>query len=493
MKVRILVIDDESEIRNLLKEVLLTEGYEVEVTSNGAEGLETVRNHGPFDIVLTDIKMPQMDGIELMKRVRKNWPDVAIIIMTGYADINSARIAIKQGAYDYIRKPFNISEMMTSIENTLKRLRLSRENARLRELVSLFEISKVISATFDQKELLNLVLNSALVQTGASKGVLYLFDDVANEYFIEVISGMKKGDILTKKITESRSECKGLLEYDTGSVVTLTPELYTHGKVKCVKKKDFFMNIPLEKNEDLVCMPLRVKDKIIGIMNVVREVSDNITFSEGDIELLHILVSQAAISLQNARLFSDLEQTYVDVIRSLTLILEAKSPYTRGHSEGVTRYAAALARKLKMTEDEIRLIKQGGIFHDIGKIGIKESILSKPSGLTKEEYDIIKEHPVIGDGILKPISFFDKIRPMVRSHHERMDGNGYPDGLNSGDMSLYIRIMIVADSYDAMASDRPYRKRLSNKKIIEELENNSGTQFDSDIARTMIEIIHENK
>ena len=158
-----------------------------------------------------------------------------------------------------------------------------------------------------------------------------------------------------------------------------------------------------------------------------------------------------------------MEQTYVDVIRSLTLILEAKSPYTRGHSEGVTRYAAKLARKLSMTEEEIRLIKQGGIFHDIGKIGIKESILSKPSGLTKEEYDIIKEHPVIGDGILK----------------------------HGKDMSTFIRIMVVADSYDAMASDRPYRKRLSKKKIIQELENNSNTQFDPEIARAMIKILHE--
>ena len=105
--------------------------------------------------------------------------------------------------------------------------------------------------------------------------------------------------------------------------------------------------------------------------------------------------------------------------------------------------------------------------------------------------DIIKEHPVIGDGILKPISFFDKIRPMVRSHHERMDGKGYPDGMPGKDMSTFIRIMVVADSYDAMASDRPYRKRLSKKKIIEELENNSNSQFDPDIAHTMIQILNE--
>jgi DNA-binding NtrC family response regulator len=208
MKVKILVIDDESEIRNLLKEVLLTEGYEIDVTSNGAEGLEIIKRKGPFDIVLTDIKMPTMDGIELMKHIRKNWPDIAIIIMTGYADINSARIAIKQGAYDYIRKPFNISEMMTSIENTLKRLRLSRENARLRELVSLFEISKVISATFNQQELLNLVLNSALVQTGASKGALYLFNDSSSEYVIEAMSGIETEDLKQKRPRSLRPSSK---------------------------------------------------------------------------------------------------------------------------------------------------------------------------------------------------------------------------------------------------------------------------------------------
>jgi putative nucleotidyltransferase with HDIG domain len=490
MKVRILVIDDESEIRNLLKEVLLTEGYEVAVTSNGAEALEVLKKQSVYDIVLTDIRMPTMDGIELMNEIRKSWPDIAIIIMTGYADINSARIAIKQGAYDYIRKPFNISEMMTAIENTLKRLRLSRENARLRELVSIFEISKVVSATFNQQELLNLVLNSSLVQTGASKGALYLYNESSHEFNLEAIAGLSADSLKIKKSNILLSDWDDCLSDGSALVITSSPNFFSHGKVKCFKKKDTFMNICLDRNEDLICMPMKSKDKIIGIMNVVKEVTEN-SFSEGDIELLHILVSQAAISLQNAQLFSDLEQTYIDVIRSLTLILEAKSPYTRGHSEGVTRYAAAIARRLKMNEEEIKLIKQGGIFHDIGKIGIKESILSKPSGLTKEEYDIIKEHPVIGDGILKPIGFFDKIRPMVRNHHERMDGQGYPDGLVGKDMTIFMKIMVVADSYDAMASDRPYRKRLSKRKIIEELEQNSSTQFDPEIAKIMIQILEE--
>jgi len=181
-----------------------------------------------------------------------------------------------------------------------------------------------------------------------------------------------------------------------------------------------------------------------------------------------------------------LQHHYLDTVKSLAMALEAKDHYTKGHSERVARFAGGIARQLKMPAKEIKLLEDISILHDIGKIGISEKILTKPASLSDEEYWAIKEHPKIGEDILKPIEFLKPGLSIISSHHERIDGKGYPYGLSRDKIPFLASIVSVADAFDAMTSDRPYRKALSKEKAIAILMENIGSQFERSIVEAFI-------
>jgi len=155
-------------------------------------------------------------------------------------------------------------------------------------------------------------------------------------------------------------------------------------------------------------------------------------------------------------------------------------------------YSLQIAQKLSLPEEEIKSLKYAAILHDIGKIGVRGYILNNPNGLTTSEYDQIKKHSIIGENIIQPIELLQPIRPLIRHHHEWYNGKGYPDGLSGENIPLGARILTVADAYDAMKSDRPYRKALSEEKAIQELKHGSGSQFDPQIIEVFLEILKQN-
>ncbi len=188
----------------------------------------------------------------------------------------------------------------------------------------------------------------------------------------------------------------------------------------------------------------------------------------------------------------DLRKSYLNTIKTLALTLESKDPYTKGHSTRVTEYALAIAEQLGFSESEKEIIRNAGILHDIGKISISDSILQKPDKLTKDEYAIVKKHPDIGVSIIKPLSFLKKERKIILEHHERFDGKGYHE-MTLDKIPLASRILTVADSFDAMTSDRPYRKALTLEDTLEELKRNKGTQFDPEIVDVFVKVIEKDK
>lgn len=191
--------------------------------------------------------------------------------------------------------------------------------------------------------------------------------------------------------------------------------------------------------------------------------------------------------------YDELKSAYMGTMESLRLAVDAKDSYTRNHSDRVSYYSLLIAKKLNLPEEELEIVRNGGLFHDIGKIGIPDAILQKTAKLTDEEYDDIKNHPSIGAHILAPAKIFENIIPMVKHHHERFDGRGYPSGLAGEDIPLYARIVAVADAFDAMTSDRSYRPRFTLYKALDELENCKGTQFDPMLVDLFILAIKENK
>jgi putative nucleotidyltransferase with HDIG domain len=187
--------------------------------------------------------------------------------------------------------------------------------------------------------------------------------------------------------------------------------------------------------------------------------------------------------------YSQIKEAYFGTIEALRLAVDAKDTYTRGHSDRVSYFSVLIGKKLGLPDEEIEILKNGGLFHDIGKIGIPDNILQKPLKLTTEEYNDIQNHPTIGAHILAPAKIFNDILPIVKHHHERYDGKGYPSNLKGEEIPFHARIASVADSFDAMTSDRHYRPRFSLYKAMEELEDGKGTQFDSTIVDAFLLII----
>jgi putative nucleotidyltransferase with HDIG domain len=195
--------------------------------------------------------------------------------------------------------------------------------------------------------------------------------------------------------------------------------------------------------------------------------------------------------MQNAHLITQLQTTYVSTLRSLISIIEAKDPYTKGHTERVASYSVALANRVDLREDDLKRIMFAALMHDIGKMGVLDEIVNKPGALTEAEWELMRAHPVVGAGIVEKMEFLNGTADIVRYHHEAWNGKGYPDGLRGDDIPLGARIVTVADSFDAMTTDRPYRKALTVDQAIAQLEGGAGVQFDADLVKVFVKYIRD--
>ncbi|QSZ27402.1 HD domain-containing protein [Aceticella autotrophica] len=238
----------------------------------------------------------------------------------------------------------------------------------------------------------------------------------------------------------------------------------------------------------IIIVPLISKNDIIGVMNILT--SSNVG---KNMNLLKSLSISLSIAIENARLYDNLKNWYMNTIQALAYAVEAKDKYTKGHSLRVSKYGALIGKQMGLSDDIIEKIRIAGILHDIGKIGISDSILTKPGKLTDKEYNLIKAHPKISRKILEPIGLSEEIMEGIAKHHERFDGKGYPYGLDDGDIPLVAAILCVADSLDAMTSDRSYRKGISLDDAINELLKYKGTQFNPSVVDSIVSLYMNKK
>lgn len=317
-----LVVDDEPRLRRVLVHLLESDGFSCREAGSGVEAvLELERQAVP--LVISDLRMPNMDGFALLREIVSRWPDTAVVVVTAVADVTSAVTCLQLGALDYVGKPFNLDEVRARVRQALEKRRLR-----------------------------------------------------------------------------------------------------------------------LELKEHQEHLEERVR--------------------------------------QQAR---TIEELYLGGVEALAEALEAKDAYLRGHSRRVSEYSIAIARQLGLAAGQIDTLSLGAHLHDIGKIGVREDVLHKAGPLTDAEYRHIMEHPVIGARILGPLLKDDpEVLAIVRSHHERLDGRGLPDGLAGDRIPPLVRIVTVADAFDAMTSERPYRHSLPVERALEELRNSRDTQFDPEVA-----------
>jgi len=324
-KTRILAVDDEESIRVFLKTILESEGYLCDTATSAGEAISRLREN-PYDVILTDIMMPGMSGIELLELVREREDEIAVIMLTALNDIDVSIQALKSGAYDYITKPFRLDDVTISVEMALQKRALILEN------------------------------------------------------------------------------------------------------------RDYQRN--LEKKV-----------------------------------------------LEQSR---KIQSSFIKSIEALARTLEAKDPDTRDHSLRVTEYSVRTAEEMGLSPAEVENIRVAAALHDIGKIGISDTILDKDESLRQEEMEHIHRHPLIAAQILGPIDELKEIIELIKYHHENYDGTGYPEGLSGEDIPLGSRIIAVADAFDAITSTRPYRKAKTELFAVEEIKQNAGRQFDPDVITAFL-------
>ena len=245
-------------------------------------------------------------------------------------------------------------------------------------------------------------------------------------------------------------------------------------------------------SKSFISVPLKIKTKVIGVLNI-NSPKNKKQFNDRDLKLITILADQAAMRLDNIELFNNLQSFYFEMVQTLARAIDAKDAYTYDHADRARKYAKEIAIKMNLPYTIVRNIEYAALMHDIGKIGIADNILLKKDKLTEKESKILRTHPTIGYKILAPVKFLAPVAPMVLYHQEWYDGSGYPEGLAKEEIPLGARIVAVIDAYDAMTSNRPYRKALPIDKAVEELYNGAGKQFDPKIVDTFIEILKEEK
>ncbi|MDR4499482.1 MAG: CHASE2 domain-containing protein [Candidatus Scalindua sp.] len=243
------------------------------------------------------------------------------------------------------------------------------------------------------------------------------------------------------------------------------------------------------------CVPIFLRRKIIGTLFLCNKPSLIFSplskFTPEELRFLSSFTHQIAIAIENHQLNISIHTIFLDYIKSISAALDARDSYTHGHSKRVAKYSIGIGRELGLTAGELEFIKLSSTIHDIGKIGISSDILNKPGRLSDKEFEIIKSHTYKGSKILEPMSRLSVLMPGVRNHHERYDGKGYPDGLKGNEIHLIARIISIADAYDAMTSDRVYRKGLPMKIACQEIEKGAGTQFDPKLATMFLTFIHK--
>jgi response regulator RpfG family c-di-GMP phosphodiesterase len=492
---RVLIVDDEKFIRDILADFLGMEGYIVRTAEDGAAALNELHN-AHYDLVISDLKMPRMGGIELLDAIGTAAPSALTVIMTGFGTVETAIDAMKRGAYDYILKPFKVEEVIRVVQRGLEKQRLAAENLRLREAVSLYKVSEAIAASLSLEEVLATVADTAVAELNGDLVSTWLQDGEGGFFERQRIvqapgrDGREPhGRGATPLIVAPVLEAAHASAANAGGWGELAPQAFIehyaqHSTLleQGTKGARFFARLPSQPPVSLVSVPLRTQTRLLGWISVASFTKQK-RFNEGHRKLLSIVGSRAAAAIENARLYEDLRATFQQTIQGLALAIDKMDRYTAGHSERVATYAKYLAIRLLLPPDVVEIVRQSALMHDIGKIGCVMN-LNKPGKLTQDEYEIFKRHPAYGKDILDPIKFLHPLVPGVHLHHERWDGRGYPLGLKGNGVPLIARIIAVADTYDAMTSDRAYRRALPHEVAVGEIERCSGTQFDPEVAHS---------
>lgn len=498
-KEKVMIVDDEDLIRLNLRAAFEDLGYSVVEAANGLEGLEVFFREKP-DIVFTDLRMPEMDGLTFLSELRDKSPETPTVVVSGTGTMKDAIEALRMGAWDYVTKPIQqIEEIEITARHALERARLITENKSYREHLeklvqertlqlreevevsnSLLQIVDALNTTLDERTLIKNVMKITPQYLKLDRMFVFLYEEDRKGFIFSDGYGLtpfEEGVLLSKN-------------FKTGDSPAIDRAL--KGEMLIIENPEERGLLPKDlvdafQIDSMIIVPISFREKIIG--GIFGDYRTAKSVEQKDLSLLRGLASGIGIALENARLYKELEQLLISTITALASAIDAKSPWTKGHSERVTRYAIEIGKEMGLKDEELERLRLAGLLHDIGKIGIVDVLLDKTEKLTGEELEHIKKHPRMGVEILAPIKQLGDVIPAILHHHERYDGNGHPDGLKGEDIPLHARILCIADSYDSMTADRPYRNSPGKEYAISEFKRFLGTQFDPKVVKAFLKVL----
>lgn len=446
-KASILIVDDQIFIRDVIANALDSGEYDLLEAEDGQQALDIFFNKSP-DIVLLDAIMPKMNGFEACRMMRAAEKDqkvpTSILMITALGDVNSINEGFAAGVNDFIQKPINTDILRRRLETMIKE---RNSDEKLRESEERFRL---------------------LAENAQDFIIILKLQPLRYEYIspvIENITGYRPAEFISNpnllwKIVYQRD----LVKLDTIITGRITePQLV---EIQMQHKEGHLVFVESH------VVPAMVKNKTVGLQIISRD----ITQRKKD-------EARRRIELTKKVLF--------DTVKALSTTIETRDPYTSGHQNRVAELAVAIAKEIELDIQQIEVIHTAALLHDIGKITVPAEYLCKPGHLTEMEFNIIKNHPLVGYEILKSVEFNAPIAQIVYQHHERINGSGYPRGLTSDEILLEAKVLAIADVVEAMSSHRPYRAALGIDRALEEIAENMGSKYDSEAGKGCLKVFEK--
>lgn len=512
----IFIACSDNHTRETLSNTVKALGYNADSSTRLADTRHKLREKF-YNILMLDLKLSDGDSLELLEYIKEVSPETMVIIFTGSVSLESSISVLNAGAFGYLQKPLNTDELKIVVNKALKMQQLSFENKKLLEKMQDLSLKDVGTELYNHRYLIER-LNSELIRAKRyALSISLIMIDI--DYFNSVndLYGHAYGDAILKEFAQYlKTFVRGMdivTRYGGEEFVIILPDTDKQSAARFAER----LLDDIEKHIfDHTGKKVKLKVSI-GIVNFPED-------SSGGCEayaLIHSVEKAVAFAKEKGggrlvvngndkdrqarqedlqeniddlkRKLSKIEkrmnQTFLESIYAFAKTIEAKDYYTAEHCEQMVLLVAAIGKKLNLPEDELEDLKHAAMLHDLGKIGIPDEILRKKGKLTDEEYEIIRKHPQIGAEIIRHIHFLQNVAQIVLYHHERYDGFGYCAGLKGNEIPLGARIVAIVDVYQALTTDRPYRKAYKKEEALSIIKEGSGTQFDPEIVKIFLEII----
>lgn len=506
MSANILLVDDDPKVLEILSLSLERRGHRVSTAASGSSAIEQTTSSTP-ELIILDLALSDMTGYRVLEHVRDtHGDDPPVLFLSASTDVDAKLQALERGADDFLTKPVSLRELHSKVEGALRRSTRVRALGTSKQSLEVEVAKRREHASHMTKEFKRHLLSMrTLLTMSHDLNRALQSDDLIKMASLTLLGELKVSSMALFALeheTEKEFSLLGVRGFDAKKFEDLTLDRaseFVSMLVEGARPQQIARNQDqkwVKKLPDLrlavfeYASPIAFKGEIKGVVFTGPKLSGE-PYGEYDLDIMMFIANSIALGMENSHLVTQLQTTYVSTLRSLISIIEAKDPYTKGHTERVASYAMAIANRLAFDEETLRTILFGSLLHDIGKMGVLDEIIRKPGPLSESEWELMRAHPVVGAQIVEKMEFLTGTIDIVRHHHESWNGKGYPDGLRGADIPLLARIVTVADSFDAMTTDRPYRKALSLDEAVARLEEASGVQFDADVVKVFIKYVRE--